>query len=708
MSLRRWTREARLTFAMRNPLGGFGRVPTAPAQTLRDPWPGNPAVGERLVRNQAFFEGVAHPLHHGQWDSPNWPQPYREWLQGFGWLRDLRELGAESARVKARSLVATWISIPASERPVSDPAITGARLAAWLSYYDFFAATADDHFRQTLMAALIMEGRSIIALMPEGAEGWRALTALKGLLSVAVAIPDQPDFLSRFLKLIDETINNQFLPDGSHKTRNPENQFQAVREMAEITSILQIAHLPLPSSLMSVCNRATLVLRAMRHNDGGLMIFNGSMAREAPWVAHIISRASRSNVIAASIADSGYMRLASGRTLLLADAGSVAPTGFDSTAHAGMLSFEFSSGKQRIIVNCGSSTQRGWAEALRQAAAHSVLEFKDLSPIDINKAGHVTRRPQVTRHPTTQDGAHWLHMTHDGYAQHGGGTYMRQLYLGPDGQTLRGEETLPGGTRTDFCVRFHLHPDVTIEQTENGFLLYTEEESWLFQSDAHATIEESVYLGGPHRAPTRQIVLTPIVPQPTPITEDTEHTEHEPGEADLTADGTEQAAYLVEEQQLSTTPEDNLQAEHTPEFYSAPEAESYATYTQPETYEEADLSHTQQQEEHYTAEPAPMVEEDDYAPIPRDPPPADSVPTLLGGVVHLHYTAERTNPGTTDTLFAEQARAEEAAARQARRVEEARAAAAEEVSSPLPLAQQLANQPMPCPPLRWALSLVSE
>ncbi|MFT8474842.1 MAG: heparinase, partial [Acetobacter orientalis] len=104
----------------------------------------------------------------------------------------------------------------------------------------------------------------------------------------------------------------------------------------------------------------------------------------------------------------------------------------------------------------------------------------------------------------------------------------------------------------------------------------------------------------------------------------------------------------------------------------------------------------------------PMVEEDDYAPIPRDPPPADSVPTLLGGVVHLHYTAERTNPGTTDTLFAEQARAEEAAARQARRVEEARAAAAEEVSSPLPLAQQLANQPMPCPPVRWALSLVSE
>lgn len=709
MSLRRWTREARLTYAMRNPLGGFGRVPTAPAQTLRDPWPGNPAIGERLVRNQAYFEGAVHHLHHGQWDNPNWSEGYRQWLQSFGWLRDLRELGAESARVKARSLVATWISIPASERPVSDPAITGARLAAWLSYYDFFAATADDHFRQTLMAALIMEGRSIMALMPEGAQGWRALTALKGLLSVAVAIPDQPDFLTRFLKLIDDTINQQFLPDGSHKTRNPENQFQAVREMAEISSILQAAHLPLPSSLMVVCNRATLVLRAMRHHDGGLMIFNGSMTHEAPWVAHIINRASRSNVIAASIADSGYMRLASGRTLLLADAGTAAPAGFDTTAHAGMLSFEFSSGKQRIIVNCGSSTQRGWAQALRQAAAHSVLEFKDISPIDLDSTGHVTRRPQVTRHHTSQDGAHWLHMLHDGYAKQGGGHYIRQLYLGPDGQTLRGEETLPGGTRTDFCVRFHLHPDVTIEQTENGFLLYTEEESWLFQSDAHATIEESIYLGGPQRASTVQIVLTPIAPYPQP-TPDEPQLEQEEGSPHLASDGTP-IPYDTDEnpQTAQYVNAPATQAEQTSYTPDAPAPDAYVPYTQPSTYTEETLYHTEHTRHTLPLETAAAVdEEDDYAPIPRDPPPADSIPTLLDGVMHLHYASGPTTPSTADTLFAEQARAEEAAARQARRVEEARAAAAEDVSSPLPFAQQFASQPLPCPPIRWALSLVSE
>ncbi|GAN68104.1 heparinase II/III family protein [Acetobacter orleanensis] len=509
MPLRRWTRDARLTFAMRNPLGGFSRVPAAPALTLRDLWPGDPLVGERLVRNQSLFEGVVRNLQHLQWDSPSWPEAYRRWLQGFTWLRDLRELGAESARVKARSMVAIWIGQPVSERPIADPSITGARLAAWLSYYEFFAAAADDHFRQNLMAALIMEARSIMALMPEEARGWRALTALKGLLAVAVAIPDHPEFLSRYLRLIDQEIDQQFLADGSHITRCPEDQFQAVRELAEMLSILQTARLPVPTRLMEAADRAAPALRAMRHGDGGLMLFNGSRERDPQLIEQVLNRASRGRVVAASQPESGYIRLTSGRAMLFADAAGPAPDGYDSTAHAGMLSFEFSSGRQRIIVNCGASTQRGWAEALRFPAAHSVLDIPSLSPFQRDQSGRMARRPTVTRAQASQDGAHWLHMTHDGYKPQGGGVYSRQLYLGKDGQTLRGAEALEGTESRDFCVRFHLHPEITVEEVEHGFLLYTHEECWLFQANVPAYLEDSVYLGSGERVDTLQIVLCP-------------------------------------------------------------------------------------------------------------------------------------------------------------------------------------------------------
>ncbi|MCP1230629.1 heparinase II/III family protein [Acetobacter indonesiensis] len=710
MPLRRWTRNTRLALAMRNPLGGFGRVPAAPALTLRDPWPGDPIVGERLVRNQTLFEGELRNLQHRQWDNPAWPDSYRRWLQSFGWLRDLRELGADSARIKARSLVATWITMPAAERPVSDPSITGARLAAWLSYYEFFAAAADDNFRQSLMAALIMEARSIMALMPDEAEGWHALTALKGLLAVAVAVPDHPEFLSRYLKLIDDEIEEQILPDGGHKTRCPEDQFQTVRELAEMLSILQAGRLPLPTTLMEAADRAAPVLRAMRHGDGGLMLFNGSMERNAQLIEHVLNRASRSRILSASLPETGYSRLASGRALLIADTGTSAPTGYDKTAHAGMLSFEFSSGRQRLIVNCGASTQRGWAQALRQAAAHSVLEFAEISPISIDRTGAVTKRPKVTQAHATQDGAHWLYMTHDGYKAQGGGLYARQLYLGKDGQTLRGEETLQGGNRADYQVRFHLHPDVTVEQAENGFLLHTQEESWLFQSDARASVEESIYLGGPQRVPSLQIVLTPTVP-PEPVSVAAEDMP-EAGEHP------EQDGHPIAEPETPIV--QSGYEDHPDNFYQDATAIHAADpYGQQDNYThsgDATLPATSEDHPLEAAVSAPIVEqpphppiaeEDDYAPIMRDPPPADSIPSLLGGVTHLHRAPAKQQPSMAEALFAEQRRAQAAAAREARKAEAAHAAAETGVLPP-PFAKQNDQQPSFCPPIRWALSLVSE
>ncbi|MBO1323838.1 heparinase II/III family protein [Acetobacter sp. TBRC 12305] len=514
MSLRHWTRGARLSYALRNPVGGFARIPDAPAVVLRDLWPGNAAVGERLVRNRTEFDGVPRALKPGQWDDPSWPVSYRRWLQGFTWLQDLRELGADSARVRARTLVGHWLRQPPMERALADPAITGTRLAAWLGCYEFFAASADDRFHHNLMASFIMEARSIAALMPEAVSGWRALSALKGLLAVGVCLPDYPEFLARYLRLIDETLASQIHADGSHFSRSPEEQFQVVRELAEMLYILQMAKLPVPTALLDAANRATPALRALRHGDGGLALFNGSTERDPTLLDHVLSRASRTRVVAASLPESGFVRMTGGRALLLADAGAPAPAAFSHAAHAGMLSFEFSSGRQRIIVNCGSSQLPGWTEVLRYPPAHSVLDMIGASPMRIEADGTVANPPRVTRSHVTHDGAHWLEMTHDGYKRQGKGLYYRQLYLSKDGQSLRGEEKLRDARQgAPFCLRFHLHPDIMVEATPEGYLLHTEEESWQFLSDAIISVEESVYLGRGKVERTRQIVLT-LTPPP--------------------------------------------------------------------------------------------------------------------------------------------------------------------------------------------------
>ena len=49
-----------------------------------------------------------------------------------------------------------WIDAPPPDPIAHRPDVAGARITAWLGHYDFFAATADDAFRQRLMARLVV------------------------------------------------------------------------------------------------------------------------------------------------------------------------------------------------------------------------------------------------------------------------------------------------------------------------------------------------------------------------------------------------------------------------------------------------------------------------------------------------------------------------------------------------------------------------
>src|SRR6202044_3321242 len=104
------------------------------------------------------------------------------------WLRDLRALGTDAARLRARALVSEWIADPPSDPVAHRPDVVGARITAWLGHYDFFAATADDAFRQRLMSRLVADARGLSAALPAEELDARALTALKGLGAAAVAL----------------------------------------------------------------------------------------------------------------------------------------------------------------------------------------------------------------------------------------------------------------------------------------------------------------------------------------------------------------------------------------------------------------------------------------------------------------------------------------------------------------------------------------
>lgn len=512
-SPRRWLRDARRAFA-RLPSLRMGRVPDAPALPVRDPWPGDAGRGARLLRGELEIGGGVRSLHPGSWGNTPGSSLLDAAAHGFTWLRDLRALGTDAARLRARALVAEWIATSQGEEPAYRPDVAGARITAWLGHYDFFAATADDAFRQRLMTRLVADARWLSAALPAEELDARALTALKGLIAAAVALPEHGAFLARALRFLPQEIMRQVLPDGCHAERSPAAQLAALQDLTEIRALLHAAQVQSPMALTGAIERMAPALRLLRHGDGGLALFNGSKEESGTLVDIVLTQAGRAGRAPMALTDGGFQRLQAGRSVLIVDCGVPPPAGLDRYAHAGTLSMELSVGRERMIVNCGAfpAGSLEWRDASRTTAAHSTLVIADVSSSELKPEG-LGRRPAVVEAQRQEaNGAHWLEASHDGWKKLFGAVHRRRLYLAESGEDVRGEDAVEAPTPQPFTLRFHLHPDVSASLQQDGEAVLLRLRSgggWRLRADgARMSLEESIYLGGPEPRRGEQVVLT--------------------------------------------------------------------------------------------------------------------------------------------------------------------------------------------------------
>ncbi len=503
---------------LRNLLTGLQNLrnapgPDAPALSLRDPWPGDPASGARLVRAILEYGGANLALPPDIFAAADATPMMRAYLHGFTWLRDLRALGTDAARTRARALVSDFLATQKLDPLAVSPDIIGARLTAWLGHYDFFAASADDEFRQALMARLVRDARNLAAAMPPELLDQRALTALKGLAAASIAMPEHAPYLPRALKFLGQELKRQFYPDGCQAERSPAAHLAALQDLTEWRALLQMAAMEPPPELLVTIERAAAALRALRHGDGGLALFNGAREEQPSLIDLVLSQAGRARGALSPMAACGVLRLAAAKAVLIIDAGAPAGPGLDRLAHAGTSAFEFSFGKDRIIVNCGAAPALAadWAMALRATAAHSTLIIGDVSSSEIRDQGLGRRAQHVHVERQEAGGWHWVEVNHDGWRDLFGAVHHRRLGLSANGEEVQGEDLIEAATPQPFSIRFHLHPNVTASLQQDGQTVLLRTQSGLgFRlraEGADPVIEESVYFGQGEPRRAEQIVL---------------------------------------------------------------------------------------------------------------------------------------------------------------------------------------------------------
>ncbi len=491
---------------------------------------GDPTIATEIYGGVFGFAGkvVATEGHSPfQIESPS-----REWsevLLGFSWLRHLRSAGLALSRSNARALVADWIAQHGGSHPISwEPEITARRIISWLTHSPLILQEADHGFYRAYLRSLSRQVRFLRRVYPVTEDGYPRLLVAIALTFAGLCMAGEQRLLQQSAKRLIYELRRQVLPDGGHVSRNPGTLIDILIDLLPLRQTFEARNVPAPAILSTVIDRMIPLLRFFRLGDGAIAQFNGMGATPTDLLAAVLAYDDARSTPLLDAPQSGYQRLEGGGSVVVADTGGVPPSSLSYDAHAGCLSFEFSTKRHRVVVNCGmpSQNRQGWSEAARATAAHSTVTWHDTSSCRFkpSRNGGILiaegpRDVQIAR--ASRDDATLLRASHDGYVRAFGIIHQRSWRMSPDGDRLDGEDVfttpsgrdIPDGVDDDYVIRFHLHPAVKASRVNDGrtvLLILPGRESWLFTApNMHVELEESIFLSaseGPRR--TSQIVIT--------------------------------------------------------------------------------------------------------------------------------------------------------------------------------------------------------
>lgn len=496
-----------------------------------------------------FFAFAGRAITTGGRSPFAFTPPSRAWgeaLYGFGWLRHLRAAGTALAQANARSLVDEFVTSRLGDRAIAcSTPIVARRLMSFISQSPLILEGADHAFYQRFLKILGGHVRDLERHVRAGAQPYSQLMAAIALCYAGLCCEGLERNLRRASRLLARELDRQVLADGGHASRNPRVVVDLLFDLLPLRQMFASREVDTPEALLRAIDRMLPMVRLFRHGDGTLSHFNGMGVTAADHLATLLTYDDMRSQPIQHAPHSGYERLEAGRTLLIADVGAPPPQPLSAEAGAGYLSFEFSSGTQRIVVNCGTPriASDTIIQASRSTAAHSTASINDVSSCQmvgkrgfwLNRriAGWLLRRtgPVVLSGPervaaerSERDHSQLLNASHDGYRARFGLTHERRWQLSPKGDSLEGEDIFWGdgavAPSAEATIRFHLAPGIKASRAQGGrvvMLVLPNREAWQFSvSPAEAFVEDSVFLAssdGMRR--TEQIVLA-VRPGETP------------------------------------------------------------------------------------------------------------------------------------------------------------------------------------------------
>lgn len=280
-------------------------------------------------------------------------------------------------------------------------------------------------------------------------------------------------------RILNSQIPEQVLADGGHFELSPMYQVIILEGLLDLYNLYTATAITFPSAWLGALQKMRWWLQVMTHPDGEVSFFNDAATGIAVSPARIEDYAIRLGLSPLPplpegitvLAESGYVRLQQGATVVLLDCARIGPDYLPGHAHADTLSFELSLGSKRVVVNAGTSTYdpaNPLRAQQRSTALHSTVQVAGQNSSEVWGAFRVARR--VYPGPITQTAQAEKLSVRCAYRHpygHAPYTHTREWELSPQGLVVRDDIDAPAAA-PQAVARFYLHPACLLQADTGG------------------------------------------------------------------------------------------------------------------------------------------------------------------------------------------------------------------------------------------------
>lgn len=358
-------------------------------------------------------------LNHAQdinyssdWNNGQLP---KLWVYNLNYFDDLNGVDANQRREWHINLVDAWIDANQIGIGISsEPYPTSLRIINWVKS-DINSALLNEKALQNLY----LQVRWLNLRIEWHILGNHLLANAKALIFAGLFFQgEEADaWLVKGVSIWSSQLEEQILSDGAHFELSPMYHSIVLEDILDVISIAKNYPEKFPEGFLLSLNETVAKMltwmKSMIHQDGSLSFFNDVALEIAPKYSDLLNYAASLGLSPASIEhvgsddgevklilmhDSAYIRANCGDfATLIMDVGEVGPKYLAGHAHADTLSYEFSAGGKRLIVNGGISTYERCPqrELERSTKQHSTLTIDNQNSSEVWAAFRVGKRAHI-------------------------------------------------------------------------------------------------------------------------------------------------------------------------------------------------------------------------------------------------------------------------------------------------------------------------